>query len=248
MVAAQFNQTQGVPDAMTYEQDTDGQDASDLAGEYALGLLEGPERAAFETQLETSSELRENVARWQEHFAALGMDVDEVAPPATLLSHLKRELWGENKLPWRRRIRIWEYGVGGMLAALLVFFVYNLTDFTTQTTPVLQAQIENSDGQLQVALALGEGTGLLRIKYSGPEPKAGRSYELWAIADGNTPVSLGVLPLERVAALRLSDQQAALVRVGVTLALSDEPSGGSPTGTPTGAVLGAGAVQVFTNL
>lgn len=225
------------------------QGSSDLAGEYALGLLQGSERSAFEVRLNDDAALREEVVRWQEHFAALGMDIDEVTPPASVLANLKRELWSENRLPWRRRIRIWEYALGGMAAAMLAFVVYNYGGGVgPQAGTVLQARIENAQSGLQVAFALNPSAELLRIEQSGPAPQEGRSYELWAIAEGAAPVSLGVLPGARVTALRLNADQRALVRPGVTLALSDEPAGGSPTGAPTGAVLGAGAVQALTNL
>ncbi|MGB7316418.1 MAG: anti-sigma factor [Planktotalea sp.] len=220
----------------------------DLAGEYALGLLAGAERSQFEATLNENAALREEVARWQEHFAALGMDVEEVTPPASVLSNLKRELWNENRLPWQRRIRIWEYALGGVAAALVAFAVYTYSGQNAPGATVMHASISNTQSELQIALALSVGSGLLRIERVGPEPHNGRDYELWAIAEGAAPVSLGVLPKARVTALKLDETHARLVRVGVTLALSDEPAGGSPTGAPSGAVLGAGAVQVLTNL
>lgn len=79
---------------------------SDLAGQYALGLLDGDERVAFERRLEESAELRDEVARSQEHFAALDMNVYQSDLPLSVFDHLKRELWSENRLPWRHRIRI----------------------------------------------------------------------------------------------------------------------------------------------
>lgn len=228
--------------------DGEASSGSDLAGEYALGLLGGAERAAFEARLNEDEALREEVARWQEHFAALGMEIDEVTPPASILGNLKRELWSENRLPWRRRIRIWEYALGGIAAALVAFVVYNYSGVGAPGASILRASISNEQSDLQIVLALNAGGDLLRIEQAGPEPIVGRAYELWAIAEGSAPVSLGVLPVARVTALRLSAAQAALVHVGVTLALSDEPAGGSPTGAPTGAVLGAGAVEALTNL
>ena len=236
---------------MTDERDESAGSAprsADLAGEYALGLLSGAEKAAFEVEINKSAALRAEVALWQEHFAALGMDVDEVTPPKSVLSNLKRELWGENRLPWRRRIRIWEYALGGVAAALVAYAVYNVNDFNGGDVPVLRASIVSEQSGLQVAFAMNLGADLLRIEQAGPAPATGRSYELWAIAEGAAPVSLGVLPSERVTALQLSAAQAQLIQAGVTLALSDEPAGGSPTGAPTGAVLGAGAIQVLTNL
>jgi anti-sigma-K factor RskA len=65
-----------------------------------------------------------------------------------------------------------------------------------------------------------------------------RDYELWALpGNGKTPVSLGLLPragsIER--ALNAA-QRGALLRSS-RIAVSLEPAGGSPTGSPTGPVL-----------
>lgn len=236
---------------MTDEMDhkgPDGPGGADLAGEYALGLLEGAERAEFEARLAADPELRGEVARWQEHFAALGMDIEEVTPPKSVLRHLQRELWGENKLPWRRRIRIWEFALGGVAAALLAWVVYGTELMTPQPDPMLRAQIGAEDAAVRVALAFSEQTGILQIERTGAAPQEGRVFELWAIAGEAAPVSLGVLPEAAIGALALRPEQARLVSAGTVLAISDEPLGGSPTGAPTGAVLGAGEVMPLTNL
>ena len=67
MAAAQFDQTQGVPDAMSIETETNTAQTpphKDKAGEYAFGLLEGAERDAFEAQLQVDPTLAIEVARW----------------------------------------------------------------------------------------------------------------------------------------------------------------------------------------
>jgi anti-sigma-K factor RskA len=65
---------------------------------------------------------------------------------------------------------------------------------------------------------------------------------LWLIAGGNAPVSLGVLPDSGIVALAFPVDLKDQLR-GATLAISDEPDGGSPTGQPTGAVLATGVVS-----
>lgn len=219
------------------------------AAEYALGLLDAEDRLAFEAELNSQAALRADVARWQEHFAALGMELDEVAPPASVLSHLKRELWNENKLPWHKRLRIWEFALGGVAAAFVAYAV--LTFGLVQEPPNLpayQARIENADADIQLVASFSEGSNLLTVERVGAAPAPDRVYELWAIVADAAPVSLGVLPQSGRAAVALSDAQAALLRAGTLLAMSDEPAGGSPTGAPTGTVFGAGPFQVLTNL
>jgi anti-sigma-K factor RskA len=59
--------------------------------------------------------------------------------------------------------------------------------------------------------------------------------------NAEAPVSLGVLPADAVARIALTEQLKAALQNG-TLAVSDEPIGGSTTGAPTGDVLAVGKV------
>lgn len=68
-----------------------------------------------------------------------------------------------------------------------------------------------------------------------------RDLELWSIAGGNAPRSLGVIHLKDGQA-QLPTAAAELLAKDSILAISLEPTGGSPTGAPTGAVLYTGAV------
>ena len=61
--------------------------------------------------------------------------------------------------------------------------------------------------------------------------------ELWLIPADGVPRSIGVIPVAERTAMVLSPQILAALAAGTTLAISDEPAGGSPTGQPTGAVL-----------
>jgi anti-sigma-K factor RskA len=65
---------------------------------------------------------------------------------------------------------------------------------------------------------------------------------LWLIAGNNAPVSLGVLPDAGAVTLMVAEALAVQL-AGGTLAISDEPDGGSPTGAPTGAVLATATVS-----
>jgi len=68
-----------------------------------------------------------------------------------------------------------------------------------------------------------------------------RVFELWAIAPGTArPRSLGIIPAN--GELKLSPLPPDL-RDGVTLAISVEPLGGSPTQQPTGPVVFVGIVN-----
>jgi anti-sigma-K factor RskA len=70
-----------------------------------------------------------------------------------------------------------------------------------------------------------------------------KTYELWALPrDGKPPVSLGLLPRQGESARPLSEHQSAALMAAGKLAVSIEPPGGSPTGTPTGPVIMVGEI------
>ncbi|MEC9311615.1 MAG: anti-sigma factor, partial [Pseudomonadota bacterium] len=111
--------------------------------------------------------------------------------------------------------------------------------------PAYHVDLASADGDLVVAAGLDAEQNLLLIRRDQGAPRPGRALELWLIADGaEAPVSLGVLPDENEIFVTLP---AELVQqfAGATLAISDEPEGGSPTGAPTGAVLAAAAVETL---
>jgi anti-sigma-K factor RskA len=66
------------------------------------------------------------------------------------------------------------------------------------------------------------------------------SPELWLVAEGTAPVSLGILAAEERSSHDVPEAADPIARPGSQLVITLEPSGGSPTGQPTGPVLGAG--------
>jgi anti-sigma-K factor RskA len=68
-------------------------------------------------------------------------------------------------------------------------------------------------------------------------------HELWVIPADGKPRSLGVVPDKVAAAMTVRPEHRAMLAEGVTLALSLEPEGGSPTGQPTGPVVMTGVMS-----
>ena len=223
--------------------DTDPQDDRVLAGEYALGLLSPEEARAFEARMATDPALRQAYAGWAEDLAALTDDMEEVAPPADMLDRVDAILFE----PPQRRSLLQRLGLawiipGAVLASLLVFFVVsNDLLVPDRGAPALQAEVAAQDDSLRVLAAFDPDSGTLRVTRDAGGAAPGRSLELWLIAGQAAPVSLGVLPDTRQGVLPVASDVAAKLP-GATLAISDEPPGGSPTGAPTGDVLATGQV------
>ncbi len=79
------------------------------------------------------------------------------------------------------------------------------------------------------------------VRAVGAERQAGKSYELWLIADKNPrPRSLGLIGDQQFTVRRaLADYDAGTIN-RATYAVSLEPEGGSTTGAPSGPVLYSG--------
>ncbi|APE44817.1 hypothetical protein BOO69_16485 [Sulfitobacter alexandrii] len=65
-----------------------------LAGEFALGLLDGDEKQRFLRLMRTDPDLRAEVGFWQESMPRMIPDTDE-RPSPHVLRRLKTELFGE---------------------------------------------------------------------------------------------------------------------------------------------------------
>ncbi len=142
-------------------------------------------------------------------------------------------MFGAKARKARRAWLGWLIGPAVAFAAFLLLLQPGLLRPDAGFDPSLHVDIVVADLGLTVAAGADEDT-LRIINVAGTVPE-GRSYELWLIAGDAAPVSLGLLP---------RDGQVDLPRppglvTGAVIAVSDEPLGGSPTGAPTGAVLGA---------
>lgn len=235
--------------------DIELQEEDALAAEYVLGLLTDEEAAAFEDLMAVDPDMRERYAFWADNMAALTDDIPEETPPAAILTRLAENLFAaetgsqEETTVDKGRSLLQRLGLlpaigGGLLAALAALFI---VDATLATDPpqwsaaeyVADIAAEDSSLILQARFLANENLLVIDRTEGGARPD--RVLELWLIAGGADPVSLGVLPEEDQVALQLDDTLAAALEGGI-LAISDEPSGGSPTGAPTGEVLATGAL------
>jgi anti-sigma-K factor RskA len=201
-------------------------------------------RQAFETRLRTNPRLAAEVAFWEDRLAALAEDVTAVVPPDRVLQGIEARLFPESQ---DARTGLWNslaFWRGLGLASLAFALVIGLATVTGVLTPPAQgerliATLAGETGAVRMAVVYDPRDGALRVnRVEGAAPE-GRAFELWLIAGSEAPVSLGVLPAEARGTVSIPEALRAQLPNAV-LAISDEPTGGSPTGQPTGAVLATG--------
>ncbi|MBT9383392.1 anti-sigma factor [Pseudooceanicola sp. CBS1P-1] len=209
-----------------------------LAGEYALHLLAPEARAGFEGRLAQEPALRRAVHAWEARLVQIEAEAPgELPPPAHLRAELLRRIGGTRA----RRGRMWRlaWPSGALLAGVVALGLLSPVLNRPVFVPDLHADLRAA-GTLVLQAGYDEDIHRLRILHEALRIPPGRARELWLLpADGSAPVSLGLVPAARDSYVTLPAALGARL-AGGTLAVSDEPEGGSPTGQPTGAVLASG--------
>lgn len=217
-----------------------------LAGEYALGLLDGPARRRFERYMEFYPFLRREVESWEASFNSVVESLEPVEPPprvwegvcesnpALRRAFFPQGLWG--------RLNIWKPIAVFASALALVLALY--TQFGPKSpesgmpSQVAMLQDPKTDQTAWMLSLMPEQKALKITAMHTPPMTTEQSCELWMLrGKDKPPMSLGVLPMSGTMMMPLNDEKMKFLAGAEGLAVSLEPKGGSPTGLPTGPVM-----------
>lgn len=212
-----------------------------LAAELALGLLDEAEAAAAHDRLRHDAAFAHAHARWQAYAAGLAADLGET-PPARVWSAILAQLPANDNLV--TSMRLWR---AGAIAASLLVLALGINDWQrAHFAPPPPAPLRAAQPAPLVAVLSGKA-GVVSVNF---DPASGRlasvvsgvdagprAVELWVIPADGRPRSLGLLSQAHPGWRRAPGRASAALQAGVTLAVSLEPAGGSPTGLPTGPVI-----------
>jgi anti-sigma-K factor RskA len=195
-----------------------------LAAEYVLGVLALPDRQSVEARMKSDPAFAAMVLDWEARLSPLNDDY-QAAPAPNLLPRIEARLFPTPSRRGSPGILRWLAGLT-VAASLVVVMVATLTP----PRQVLVATLATSDARLSYEVrSFGETLQVTRV--AGVPAVAGQVHELWVIAPGAAPVSLGLLGAEPLTVSYPAPP------AGWTIAVSVEPAGGSPTGAPTGPVI-----------
>ncbi len=232
---------------MTELDDIDG-----LAAEYVLGTLSREERAEAAARQEHDPQFARAVQAWERRLGPLAESVAPVQPPPGLYNKIRAQIGlASHVVSLRareqtivRRANRWRNMAAGMtalaasLAGVVVWQDYQRRQMPTQYVAVLQA-----DKALPAfLLTVDTQSNMFVISAMQKPPEPEKSYQLWLVHDDMpNPKSLGVFDDSEmdVRPMTPPGKMHDMMMDG-TYAVSVEPKGGSPTGTPTGPVVFSG--------
>ncbi|MBW4792290.1 anti-sigma factor [Pseudomonas tolaasii] len=211
-----------------------------LAADYAIGLMPATARKRFEHLLLDDAALRIELGHWQDALASLTGTLPERSVPDHVWAGIKARIEPQvlhvpAKKPFWMNFRL----LAAACAVVLALFVGVL--YQRENTAQYNATLVNASQQPALRIqAFADYLQVEPLTLAALEPA--RVLELWAIPAGGKPISLGLVPDAGKGRIQLSKEQQALLTAPLTLAVSLEPQGGSPTGQPTGPVLYQGAL------
>jgi anti-sigma-K factor RskA len=230
-----------MPATMSDEPTMDSGNGAPLAGEYVLGVLSAADRSAFEARMARDPALRAEVEYWEQRLGVLASEVESIDPPPHVWANIEAAiapsterggLW-QNLFFWR-----WATVGSAAVAATCLMVLAYIARVPTPSPPLI-ARLEASGGQASfVATVDPRGAGLTIVPAAVPAVSE-RALELWLIAPGEKPQSLGLIEPNRPVHIALPARLQSIAPQA-TLAVSLEPMGGSPTGQPTGPVIASG--------
>lgn len=210
-----------------------------LAADYVSGVMKGRARRRFEQLMVADANLRREVSQWEERLLPLSLSLPPQEPPARVWRSVRRHVRALNpRAEWGwRGLAFWRALAGGLAVALLALVIVYPGQIQRAAEARYLAVLQ--DGQAQAAIVLSaarDGRLTLRTVADLRGVAGARTLELWALPAGGTPRSLGLVSPIGVTSLHLTpdDLNADM------LAISLEPPGGSPSGSPTGPVTYSG--------
>ena len=218
-----------------------------LCGEYLLGTLRGAARRRFERALREEPRVALRLRQWERTFAPRYSSEVEVEPSRSVWKRLERELdLARYRTPWHRRLAFWRALAAATTAALALAIGYEVLRPTPTAPPAVEiARLEGKADAARVVARLTPDARVLELEAARPVVAGpNQSYELWLLpVEGGAPVSLAVLG-SLDARFEIAPAHAPRLRAGGKLAVSVEPAGGSPTGSPTGPVILVGSINI----
>ena len=234
--------------------DHDDEDLDVLAATYVAGLMSEDEARAFETRLASDPRVRAACKRQRERF----LELDVAAAPAEvsdgLWSRIETGLGAQPRVaslaqrraaspnaPMTRHVpnrrEFWRGFAAASLVAMIGAGAIRVTLWPSP--PKLVVVLLDAEARPVSLVEAFEGQRIRVVPLGQIEVPQGRTLQVWTLPDPQTgPVSMGLMPA--VTATTLEGPPLPAPKLEQLYEITLEPTGGSPTGRPTGPIVGKG--------
>jgi anti-sigma-K factor RskA len=209
-----------------------------LAAEYAMGLLSPEDLDTARRRAASDPAFARRIVEWEARLSQMA-DLDPVAPPAAAKAALLERLFPEPApVPVWRRLGLWQALTGGAVAAMVALaLLVSQQGAPDPSGPLYSAEIISEAGDFRVVALVDKSRNeVILTRTTGAAPE-GRILQVWAHGPDAPAQSVGLWPEGESVRLSLPTEIAA-VQGTLTLGVSEEPVGGSLTGSPSGRVFG----------
>ncbi len=244
-------------------------DRTALAGEYALGLLEGEALDTARRRMLADRAFAADVVWWESALGDLAADGTAIAPDAVVWRAIEQRLVDSvddadgrvatlPPAPPRQAASNWSMAalVSGAMLAGVSLMLYLSTpridpapasvgDAVAQPAPQLIARLKGAGEGPDVATRIDLARNDMAVNVTGMTLPAdgARMPELWVVPAGGAPVSLGMLPAEGSFVRALAPHEATMLVDGATLAITYEDRATAPHDGPTSAIVASGSLM-----
>lgn len=230
-------------------------DLQALADEYIVGLMGEAETEDLENQMAVDPDLTDAVAEARERFLEVDLTETPLAVDPDSWRHVARRLDASPStaeadnatvLPFTKLTQTtastkgpWKATALAALAASLVLAMGLGWQFS-RPAPLVIAVLMDGEGEPRALVEAFADDGARVTPLGNIDIPKGQTLEVWTLPDvpDAKPVSLG--RLDQVRTLKLNGPDLPLPQIGQLYEITIEQKGGSPTGLPTGPIVGKG--------
>ncbi len=220
-----------------------------LAAQYVLGTLSLATRQRVARLALGDASVATAISAWESRLLPLAESLPPVAPPERVWPAILGRIQGASvPMSIWGNLGLWRGLTLAGFATALALAVVILAPRPEMPMATMVVVLAGQDARPAMIVSADRSGRTLTIKaVASAQPAADRVLQLWALPVEGNPRSLGLIPASggslNVVRLDLPTPAGQTLQNIPALAVSLEPSGGSPTGLPTGPVLYSGPIQ-----
>ncbi|WOE73984.1 anti-sigma factor [Alterisphingorhabdus coralli] len=227
-----------------------GKDKQVLAGELALGVLEGQERVDAMRLMLSDPDFAAKVETWREDLGGLYDDLPEAEPSAAVWERISADIGGvANDSGSTRSLAFWRGGAlmsGAVAAALMVALVLPRDEDVVPEQPQSYAiaQLSSDIEGLKLAARFDPAAAQLRVRVDGM-PQTDTVPVLWVVSADATVQPLGIINRNGETVMTVESAPRALIRDGAAFSVSMEPETEKPYAQPSADFVAQGTITTI---